>query len=164
MKSRLTTSKPPLYLGWHVSQCANPLRISSPGYQHAFHNVLKYPWEYPDQDTNLRISSPGYQHAFDNVLEYPEISGYQLENILPGIPTCLCPHLLISPLNVSMLEQFVSKCSLALTAPREVHGVLHIAAPIWKWKIYKNVKNLHWCPWSKENKLTALLGWYWPGC
>ena len=48
-----------------------------------------------------------------------------LENILLPlwIPACLCPHLLIIlHLNVSMLEQFVFKSSLALTAPREVHG------------------------------------------
>ena len=46
-----------------------------------------------------------------------------LENILLlRIPARLCPHLLIIQLNVSLLKQFVWKCSLAFTAAREGHG------------------------------------------
>ena len=49
-----------------------------------------------------------------------------LENILLlllWIPACLCwPLLLIIHLNVSVLKQFVLKCSLAFMAAREVHG------------------------------------------
>ena len=53
-----------------------------------------------------------------------------LENILLlllWIPACLCwPLLLIIHLNVSVLKQFVLKCSLAFMAAREVHeGTSH---------------------------------------